>query len=166
MNKCSICGSTRVIEGPFYDRDAYTCQDCGSQFNREVRAMPTEEEVTQQVKEQIPFPTEGFSTPAEAEAHLRKLQAQAAKLLGTPVIIKQNKTSRKGPPAVPEKLIDEFPPELVMMGLHFYTRKGESNNTVIANAKAEREFRNENIRIWYHSHIFGGACFHNCREII
>lgn len=164
--KCEVCGSDRILVGPAHSPDETTCMDCGSQFNRTVRRVPTTEEVQSQISDSIPFPTGGFSSPEEAAAHLAKLKAAAAKL-GKSVEEKVDRPAKKVK-SIPDsklELKDEFPTELVFMAVHAYQRNGESWQAVLATAKGEREFRNENVRVFGHNHIFGAACTPTCKEI-
>lgn len=167
MESCDICGSTRVLEGPAYDPTAYTCLDCGSQFGRTEMRVPDSEEVRSQISTQVPIPAEGFSSPEAAAAHLAKLK-EAAKKLGKATEEKVDRPSKPKvarPPSVATELKDGFPKELVMMGIHVYTRKDESWNQALATAKGEREFRAEGIRVWAHNHEFGKECANTCKEI-
>ena len=162
MDNCPICGSNRMVEGPAYDRGAAQCMDCGSQFNREVRTEPKEEEISIAVSEENPFPVGGFSSQEEAMAHLAKLKEASARLGKTKVTVgdKVNKPKRKLHPT------SDYPTDLVMAELHYYQRKGESWNEVLSTAKGERGVRNENVLIFFHNHHPDQSCTNSCREIL
>lgn len=158
-NKCEVCGSDRMLEGPAYAPNETTCLDCGSAFNRPVMITPEPEAVRSQLPE---FPEGGFDTPEEAMAHLQKLK-DAAKALGKPSVGTEdriNKPKRKVHPT------SEYPVELVMAELHYYQRKGESFQSVISTAKGERDVRNGNVLIFVHSHHPNQPCTNSCREVI
>ncbi len=167
MKACDICGSDRLLQGPAYDRGATTCLDCGSQFGRTEMVVPSSEEVGSQIATQLPIPMGGFSTPEEAAAHLAKLK-EAAKKLNKATEQKVDRPSKPKvarPPATSDNLKDDFPKELVFMGIHCYQRDGETWNATLATAKGEREFRSNNVRVWGHMHSFGKECNNSCKEI-
>jgi hypothetical protein len=136
-------------------------------FNRTEMVIPDSVEVESQIRESVPFPASGFSSPEEAAAHLAKLK-EAAKKFGKATEEKVNRPSKPKvarPPATADSLKDGFPKELVFMGIHVYKREGESWNQCLATAKGEREHRADNVRVWAHDHNFGVACTNLCKEI-
>jgi hypothetical protein len=160
MDNCPVCGSDRILEGPNYAPQETMCQDCGSQFNRPAFVEPAQEAISVAVTENLPpIPQGGFSSPAEAKAYLDQLK-NTAKELGKTTEDKVNKPKRKSHPT------SDYPPDLVMAELHYYQRKGESFQEVLATGKGERGVRNTNVLIYCHNHIVGYGCTNSCREII
>jgi hypothetical protein len=160
MDKCTICGSDRLLEGPAYDRMAYSCMDCGSQFNREVIKEPEQEQISVAILENaLEFPEGGFKTPEEAMEHLAKLKAMHKGLSKTTEDRPQQPKRKKHP----ESDID---PGLVMAVMHYYQRNGESWSEVLSTGKGERAVRNFNILIWCHNHPVGRGCTSTCRELL
>lgn len=158
-NKCDVCGSTRMLVGPAYDRNATTCLDCGSMFARAVMTTPEPKEIKSQLSAEVAFPEGGFSTPEEAMAHLAKLK-EAAKRLGKSVETREDRPTKKKHP------ISDIDPKMVMAELHYFQREGENFQTVLNTAKGERDVRNFNVLIWAHNHIVGNQCTNSCREIL
>lgn len=155
-DNCSICGSDRILEGPAYDKTATTCMDCGSQFNREIIVEPEQESVSVAIQEQeLAIPEGGFSTIAEAQEHLKKLQALKKGLSYQ----REDRPSKKHP----ESDID---PGLIMSVHHYYQRNSESWNAVMDTAKGERAVRNFNVLIMVHNHTVGKGCTKSCRELL
>ncbi len=54
----------------------------------------------------------------------------------------------------------------VFQASHFYPRLGEATTIALTNAKEERRFRNTNVAIFHHTHVFGEACVDTCRELL
>jgi len=160
MDNCTICGSERLLEGPAYDRTAYSCLDCGSQFNREVRREPEPEQISVAISEEgLKFPDGGFKTPEEAAAHLAKLKELTRNLSKT----KEDRPNQPKRKKHPESDID---PGLVYAVYHFYQRSGESWQEVLSSGKGERAVRNFNTLIWVHNHTVGRGCTATCRELL
>src|ERR1700747_2474030 len=109
MDKCSVCGSTRLLPGRAYEPGAFTCLDCGSTFNRAVMVVPDSESVRSQIAESVPMPPTGFDTPEEAMAHLAKLKEAAAKLgkATEQRVDRPSKGKVAKPPTVATELKDE-----------------------------------------------------------
>lgn len=168
MDKCYVCESTRLLPGPAYEPDKFTCLDCGSVFGETVRRIPEQEEIQSQISDSVPFPAGGFSSPEEAARHLAKLK-EAAKKLGKPVEEKQDRPSKKKVvkeiPNASLELKDDYPKNMVFQVIHSYQREGESWQSVLNTCKSDREYKFENVRIFAHNHIFGAACTPTCREI-
>lgn len=148
MSKCAICGSDRILEGPAYDPNATQCMDCGSQFNRTEKIA---------VESPLPeLPEGGFANIEEAMAHLEKLKAAKKNKFEE---TKVDRPSKKHPTS-------DYPAELTMAVLHYYQRQGETFQAVLAVAKGERAYKNENILIWAHGHNYRKQCTSTCREIL
>lgn len=53
----------------------------------------------------------------------------------------------------------------VWSSVHFYTREGDTIGTVRNDAKEEAKFRNENVLVYFHDHIFGEGCVSSCGRV-
>lgn len=164
---CEACGSNRVVDGPFYDRNHRVCWDCGYQstaseiFYEETiteKAERAEEQVTATIEE---FPAEGFKTPAEAEAYLKKLEKQTKQLMGN----KKPRAKKSAPTPVPTPAQTDIENDLIWMGIHVYMRRGASWTDTLREAREEVQFRNDNVRVFAHEHSYGMECSPKCREI-
>jgi hypothetical protein len=165
--QCESCGSNRVVEGPFYDKGHLVCFDCGFQTKQsEVSYVETtaekeeraEEDVTNTMEE---FPAEGFKSPAEAEAYLKKLQSKTNKLM-------KSSTPRKkkaAPPKVPTPAVEDIDADLIWMSVHVYQRRGSEWTNTLREAREEVQYRNDNIRVFAHEHVYGNECTPKCKEI-
>ena len=160
MNVCSICGSDRILEGPAYDKTAYSCMDCGSQFNRDVIREPEPEKISVAIIEnKLEFPEGGFNTPEEAALHLAKLKEMSRAL-------SKDKEDRPQQPKRKKHPESDIDPAIVMAVYHFYQRSGESWQEILNTGKGERAVRNYNVIIMVHNHTVNRGCTGTCRELM
>jgi hypothetical protein len=161
MDKCSICGSERLLPGAAYSPLEIRCLDCGSVFNRTERVVVPESEIQSQIAEMVPIPEGGLNTIEEMKAHIERLK-EAKKQVSTKEVVTNNVTR----PKRKQHAVSDIDPRMVMAVIDYYQREGESWNEVLATGKGEREVRNYNILIWVHNHIMGHDCTATCRELL
>lgn len=179
---CSVCGSDRVIKGPFYNPNDIYCMECGHREEGppEVNYAPTDVEIKQEradkVQEQTTnvlneFADVDMTDPDQAEAYLKKLRAAAGKVSKTPGASKEKAKSPrpKKNQASPAPVLDAetgMDDDLIMMGIHVYQRRGSSWQQTIHDAKGEKEYRNDNVLVFAHEHSFNESCEgHSCKQI-
>lgn len=150
---CTVCGSDRILSGPAYAKHVTTCLDCG---DTQGSAIPEPTPIAPPPA----IPVGGFKSADEIKQHLAKMQQQGKTLL-------QEKTSRKGSSKDAVKTNSDsetIPADLVMLVIHRYSRREESWVAVLSSAKEEKQYRNDNVRVFAHKHQYGAECS-GCKEI-
>jgi hypothetical protein len=175
---CEACGSDHIIIGPFYSQKDFVCMECGHRREEpEINFVPTESERAQQEMENAQelasqeLTMEIMSDPAKMEEYLKNLQ-KAAGTVGTapsPEGATKKRRSKKPAPPVGEAVVEQaefgLEPDLIWQAIHIYKRKQATWNQVLADAKGEMEYRNENVLCFAHDHEFGVACTGTCRQV-
>lgn len=176
---CKMCGSNRVIKGPFYDPNDIVCWECGhreegpGEIHYAKSASEKEQERAEQVTEDATkllddFANVDMTDPEQAEAYLAKLKANASALNKTggqkkPGSPKAKKNAAKPAPVVETE--SDLDDDLIMMDIHVYQRRGSSWQQTISDAKGEKEFRNDNVLVYAHEHGFRVECTNLCKQI-
>lgn len=78
---------------------------------------------------------------------------------------KANKARRPKKPSIADegaKHFEDIPPESVWSTVHFYTQPGDNIARTRNDAKEEKSFRNDNVLVFYHDHLFGSECVRTC----
>ena len=179
---CSVCGSSRVIKGPFYNPNDIYCMECGhrEEGEPEIHEALTDVELKQEraneVQEQTKSVLDEFqdvdmTDPDQAEAYLKKLRAAAAKTNKTQGGQEKAKSPRpkknQAQPAPDLSAETSMADDLIMLGIHVYQRRGSSWQQTIHDAKGEKEYRNENVLVFAHEHAFNESCEgKNCKQIL
>lgn len=74
----------------------------------------------------------------------------------------KKKPSKKDEGAKLSGATSEKPDASVWSSTHFYTQPGDTINKVRADAKEEAQYRNDNVRTFFHDHLFGEECNTRC----
>lgn len=187
---CEACGSDRVMSGPFYSAHDIVCMDCGHRKSepeinfaqtedeqKEERAQEVMENVTETLSQELTL--EMMSDPAAMAEYLAKLEAASAGLSksGTPTGSSAGEQSQKArspkgkkKPASPtsetENAADiSLEKDLIWQSINVFTRRNASWQEVLKNAREEKEYRNDNVLVFAHSHSFGEACNDSCKQV-
>lgn len=95
-----------------------------------------------------------------------------AKKKGSPSSPKKSSSAAKKKPASKDEANDIVSAESLDVGadnvwstVHFYTRAGSNVASTRLDAKEEAGFRNDNVLVFYHDHIYGEACVKACGGI-
>jgi len=101
-----------------------------------------------------------FFMPSKEESTSKKKSSSSPKK-------KQSTSKPKKKKAAPdEAAILAKPNPNVWSTVHFYTRPGDTLNVARNDAKEEAKFRNNNVLVFYHDHVFGGICKPSCAEVV
>lgn len=139
---CFTCGISSNESNVFND----ICDHCYESFSGKPREKPIESEivVNPPVQEQKEMPTE-FNSFEEMAAFAASLQ-------------KNCKHPKKAPVEKPDM-------STVYQEIHFYVRPGDTWQSLLRDAKEEKEGRNTNIEVQAHNHIYGVECNKSCRKV-
>ena len=108
-----------------------------------------------------------FDTFEEMEAWLEKNGENSTPTTNSSRPSKKSAPKSKKKPAKKDEgvRIIPAPDPSVWCSTHFYTQPGDTINKVRMDAKEEAKVRNENVRVFYHDHIFGEACVNLCGTV-
>lgn len=181
---CEACGSDRILDGPYYSKRDWVCLDCGhrkemaqvffaetpqeTDARKAQDAMDTAHEVLAQ-----PLTMEDMKDPAKMAAYLKSLEAATQDLSKTDAaeqtqkVRSPRKRKNAAQPAseVEQAAETELDRDLIFQTINFYQRRNSSWQEVCKQAREEKEYRNDNILFFAHSHAFGEACTDTCKQV-